>query len=164
MEAAVELAEPAYPLEPCRRTFHGRDIFSPAAAHLAAGIDLEALGPKIGPGQARPPRAPRARHRHSPDPGHRASTSTGSGTSSSTCGLRDLEGVGIEEGSRVEVAVGFERYHAVAARTFAEVRRGDIVLYEDAYGSIALAINRGNAAEMLVARVGQEIRLAALDA
>ena len=39
----MELAEPAYRLEPVARTFHGRDIFAPAAAHLAAGVDLVAL-------------------------------------------------------------------------------------------------------------------------
>jgi S-adenosyl-L-methionine hydrolase (adenosine-forming) len=74
-----------------------------------------------------------------------------------------LEQVGVEPGSQVEVEVGFERYYAVAARTFAEVRAGDIVLYEDAYWNIALAINRGNAAEMFGARVGQELRLTVVD-
>ena len=75
-----------------------------------------------------------------------------------------LEQTGIVPGSHVEVEVGFERYYAVAARTFGEVRRGDIVLYEDAYGNIALAINQGNAAEMFVVTVGQDVRLTALEA
>jgi S-adenosylmethionine hydrolase len=75
----------------------------------------------------------------------------------------ELDRVGIVPGSRVEVEVGFERYFAVAARTFAEVRRGDIVLYEDAYRNIALAINQGNAAEMFGAVVGQDLKLTALD-
>jgi S-adenosylmethionine hydrolase len=47
----------------------------------------------------------------------------------------------------------------VAARTFGEARTGDIVLYEDAYANIALAINRGNAAQMFSVRVGDELRL-----
>ena len=55
--------------------------------------------------------------------------------------------------------VGFERYFAAAARTFGEARTGDIVLYEDAYANIALAINRGNAAQMFSVRVGDELRL-----
>jgi S-adenosyl-L-methionine hydrolase (adenosine-forming) len=59
----------------------------------------------------------------------------------------------------VEVEVRFERYFAIAARTFADVRPGDIVLYEDAYRNIALAINQGNAAHMFSARVGQEVKL-----
>src|SRR5579885_3122123 len=37
---AHEIANPRYALESVSRTFHGRDIFSPAAAHLAAGVDL----------------------------------------------------------------------------------------------------------------------------
>ncbi len=43
----VELTEPAYRRETVSATFHGRDIFAPAAAHLAAGVSLEALGPKL---------------------------------------------------------------------------------------------------------------------
>ena len=70
-----------------------------------------------------------------------------------------LTKVGIDPGTRVEVEVGFERYFAAAARTFADARKGDIVLYEDAYANIALAINRGDAARMFAVRVGDELRL-----
>ncbi len=45
--AAVELNNPAYHLHPTSRTFHGRDIFAPAAAHLAAGVPLAELGEPI---------------------------------------------------------------------------------------------------------------------
>jgi S-adenosylmethionine hydrolase len=41
---AVELTSREYRLSPVSRTFHGRDIFAPAAAHLAAGVPLERLG------------------------------------------------------------------------------------------------------------------------
>lgn len=44
---AVEIREPAYRLPLVSSTFHGRDIFAPAAAHLAAGVPLENLGPRI---------------------------------------------------------------------------------------------------------------------
>src|SRR5581483_6601163 len=47
IDAAHELVN--YRLEPVSRTFHARDIFSPAAAHLAAGVALEELGPAIDP-------------------------------------------------------------------------------------------------------------------
>src|SRR6266567_3854090 len=46
---ARELANPAYALESVSRTFHGRDLFSPAAAHLAAGVALAELGPPVDP-------------------------------------------------------------------------------------------------------------------
>ncbi len=44
---AVELREPAYRLPLVSTTFHGRDIFAPAAAHLASGVPVEALGPVV---------------------------------------------------------------------------------------------------------------------
>ena len=47
IEQAHELANPAYALESISRTFHGRDLFAPAAAHLATGVPLEALGPQM---------------------------------------------------------------------------------------------------------------------
>ena len=46
---AHELTNPEYALESVSRTFHGRDLFSPAAAHLALGLALAELGPPIDP-------------------------------------------------------------------------------------------------------------------
>jgi S-adenosylmethionine hydrolase len=43
---AVSLNNPAYQLPEVSTTFHGRDIFSPAAAHLARGVPLSELGPR----------------------------------------------------------------------------------------------------------------------
>src|SRR5438105_12514852 len=42
-----ELTNPEYALESVSRTFHGRDLFSPAAAHLALGVPIAELGPPI---------------------------------------------------------------------------------------------------------------------
>jgi S-adenosylmethionine hydrolase len=47
---AVELRTPRYRLAPVSATFHGRDIFAPAAAHLWRGVKLEALGPLVRDG------------------------------------------------------------------------------------------------------------------
>jgi S-adenosylmethionine hydrolase len=47
VEAMVELADPRYRLPQVSHTFHGRDIFAPAAAHLAAGVPITALGPPV---------------------------------------------------------------------------------------------------------------------
>jgi len=43
---AVSLTNPAYQLPQVSTTFHGRDVFAPAAAHLATGVPLEELGPR----------------------------------------------------------------------------------------------------------------------
>jgi len=47
VEALVELADPRYRLPQVSHTFHGRDLFSPAAAHLAAGVPITDLGPSL---------------------------------------------------------------------------------------------------------------------
>src|SRR5437763_16656210 len=49
VEAAHELANPDYALDTVSRTFRGRDLFSPAAAHLSRGVALEELGPPVEP-------------------------------------------------------------------------------------------------------------------
>ena len=49
VRAAVEIVSPSVLLEPASTTFHGRDIFAPAAAHLAAGTALAELGPPVDP-------------------------------------------------------------------------------------------------------------------
>src|SRR5690348_18260172 len=46
---AHEITNPAYALESVSRTFHGRDLFAPAAAHLALGVGLAELGPPLAP-------------------------------------------------------------------------------------------------------------------
>jgi S-adenosylmethionine hydrolase len=69
----------------------------------------------------------------------------------------DLRGAGIEPGTKIELEIAHERYFASAARTFADVRLGDLVLYEDSYWNVAVAINAGNAADMLAARPGDKI-------
>ena len=50
---AVELRSPRYRLANVSTTFHGRDIFAPAAAHLWRGVKLEALGPSLREGLTR---------------------------------------------------------------------------------------------------------------
>jgi S-adenosylmethionine hydrolase len=155
---AVEIAEIKFMLEPVSHTFHGRDIFAPAAAHLATGTALSELGPPVDAAGLRRLELPEAQV------GQARIRATvlyvdRYGNIQLNVTAEQLTQVGIEPGSQVEVEVGFERYFAVAARTFVDARSGDIVLYEDAYRNIALAINQGSAAQMFSAKVGQELRL-----
>jgi S-adenosyl-L-methionine hydrolase (adenosine-forming) len=159
---AVELANPAYRLEPVAHTFHGRDIFAPASAHLAAGVELKELGPAIAAADLVRIDVP------APSIGKRRIRATvlyidRFGNVQLNLTRDDLARVGIEAGSKLEIEVGFERYYAIAARTFAEVKGGDIVLYEDAYWNISLAINRGSAALMFGVGPGDELRVSAAE-
>lgn len=50
-QKVVELNNPDFHLEQVSSTFHGRDIFAPAAGHLAAGAQLESLGDELDPSE-----------------------------------------------------------------------------------------------------------------
>ncbi len=47
----------------------------------------------------------------------------------------------------------------MAARTFADAGPGDVILYEDSYRNMSVAISGGNAAQMLHACVGKTLRI-----
>jgi S-adenosylmethionine hydrolase len=161
IDGAWELANPAYRLEPVSRTFHGRDLFSPAAAHLASGVDPSELGPSLEPGSLIRLEVPTPVFGNGFIRAH-VLTIDRFGNVQLNLTPDDLARAGIESGTQVEIEIGLQRFYACAASTFADVRRGDIVLYEDSYGNIALAINVGNAAEMLSARAGEAVGITVL--
>jgi S-adenosyl-L-methionine hydrolase (adenosine-forming) len=153
---AWELTNGAYMLEPVSRTFHGRDVFAPAAAHLARGVPPDEFGPPVDPGSLVRLELPE------PEIGEAMIRATvlyvdRYGNVQLNLSRDDIERVGIVPDRRVELDLGFERYFATATRTFADARAGDIILYEDAYRNIAVAITDGNAAEMFSIRPGQPL-------
>jgi S-adenosyl-L-methionine hydrolase (adenosine-forming) len=158
LAAAHELANPEYALESISRTFHGRDLFAPAAAHLARGVPLQELGPPIDPGALVRLDLPQ------PEVGPNRIAATvlyvdAFGNVALNLTREHVDEVGIVPGTQIELELGGERFYAVAARTFADARPGDIMLYEDSYQNMSVAISNGDAAEMLHARTGQSIRI-----
>ena len=71
----------------------------------------------------------------------------------------EMAGTGITLGSTVEIDAGGERYLAAYAGTFADVGPGELIVYEDAYRSLAIAINRGDAGATLGLQPDAEVRL-----
>jgi S-adenosyl-L-methionine hydrolase (adenosine-forming) len=158
IDVAHELANPDYALESVSRTFHGRDLFAPAAAHLALGVDLSELGPPIAVDALARLDLPQ------PELGTSRIRSTVLATDRFGNVQLNLDRshsdqVGLVPGTRIELQVGPERYYAVAARTFADARPGDLILYEDSYRNLSIAINGGNAAAMLGLKAGQDVRI-----
>jgi S-adenosyl-L-methionine hydrolase (adenosine-forming) len=156
IEEAHELANPEYALETISRTFHGRDLFAPAAAHLAKGVPLAGLGPPVDPEGLISLDLPRPVF----EDGAIQATLLyvdSFGNIALNLDRDDVEALGMSSGTRVELELAGERYYAVMARTFADARPGDVILYEDSYKKMSLAISRGSAARMLHASPGQTI-------
>jgi S-adenosyl-L-methionine hydrolase (adenosine-forming) len=158
ISAAWQLENAGYMLRPVSRTFHGRDVFAPAAAHLASGVDPAELGPEVEPASLVRLELPE------PELGKSMIRATvlyvdRFGNVQLNLSRADVESAGILPGRRVELDLGVDRYYATAVRAFSDARAGDIILYEDSYENIAVAITDGNAAETLLARAGQPITI-----
>ena len=158
IDEAVEIANDELLLHPVAATFHGRDVFAPVAAHLATGTPLADVGPALDPVSLVRLDVPEAQIGSS-----RIQVTVlyvdRYGNVQVNATTDDLERAGMRPGTEVEIDVGFETYLATVATTFADVRPGDILVYEDSYRNVALAINGGNAAQTLSARPGRRLRV-----
>ena len=146
------LESEAHRLPKVSTSFHGRDIFAPAAAHLAAGTALDALGRTLDPGELVP--SPIAEPHVEPGALRSSIVYVDTFGNVKLAGLRaDLEAaIGpVTPGDRLELTFAAHddrpaEAHIVAWRaTFGEAEPGEVLLYEDSYGRVCLAENQGNA-------------------
>jgi S-adenosylmethionine hydrolase len=155
--AVVEVRSEAVVLTPVSRTFHGRDVFAPAAAHLARGIELADVGPRIDPGTLRTLEVP--------GPmvavgalGARVMSVDGFGNVQLNARAGDLEAAGIGDtlsvGGRMVPRVGI----------FSDVPPGAVAALFDSQGQLALVVNSGSAAETLGLAVGRAVVIEAVEA
>jgi S-adenosylmethionine hydrolase len=158
VEIAVDITRSPHRLEPVSATFHGRDIFAPVAAHLAAGAELADAGDPLHPDSLERVDLPEPRDDHGAVVAH-ALVIDHFGNVGLNVDHDRLAGTGLTLGGRVIVEAGGERYLATYAQTFADVNPGELIVYEDAYRTLALAINRGDAAGTLAIGVDAQIRL-----
>ena len=155
---AVDVGQSAERLQPVSATFHGRDIFAPVAAALAAGRPLSELGEAIDPASLR------GMHLH-------VAVRTAEGLElhvlhRDTFGNVILDGdvsqlaeLGISVGDELSVRHPAGNHTATFANTFADVPPGGLLLYQDGLGMLALAVNRGSAADMLGAERDDELHI-----
>jgi S-adenosylmethionine hydrolase len=71
----------------------------------------------------------------------------------------DLADSGLKLGHRVTLRFGAQTAVAQFARTFADVGSGDLLVYEDAYRALAVAVSGGDAAARLGLSSGDELRM-----
>jgi S-adenosylmethionine hydrolase len=155
---AVDVTRSRHRLEPVSATFHGRDLFAPVAAHLASGGALADAGEAVEPDELETLELPTPRVEDGGLTAHVLSLDR-YGNAALNVGHEQLVGTGLTLGREVELLVGDERYLGSYAQTFADVKAGELIVYEDAYRVLALAINRGDAAATLGLHPDAEVRL-----
>ena len=158
IDLAVDITRSPHRLEPVSATFHGRDIFAPVAAHLARGAELADAGDQLDEAELQTVGLPQPRAEDGALIGHALAVDR-FGNVALNVDHEDMAGTGITLGNTVEIEAAGERYLATYAQTFADVRPGELIVYEDAYRTLAVAINRGDAAATLVLRPDGELRL-----
>lgn len=151
---AVDIGRSPHRLEPLAATFHGRDIFAPVAANLAAGAPLAGAGDPLAAEELTPLRLPEPVVSDGRIEAH-ALAVDGFGNVQLDVTHDALAGSGLKLGRAVRVA-GREAHFA---RTFADVPPGGLLLYEDAYRFLALAVNRGSAQAELGLRLDDPVLL-----
>lgn len=156
VQAGVEISNSRWRLEPLSATFHGRDIFSPVAARLAAGEPLEAAGEPLDPTALIKLDLPRARL----DAGtlvvpvlrfdHFGNVQLGA----------RLEQLHLQPGKQVRVTFpSGESTDATLVSTFTDVADGEALLFADSSAQLALALSHGSAARRFSLSAGDQLRI-----
>jgi len=158
VEIAVDVTRSPHRLEPVSATFHGRDLFAPVAAQLAAGAEIADAGEPLEPDRLEVVRLPEPRLEDGVLVAHVLGVDQ-FGNVSLDAGHETLAGSGLTLGAALEIEAGDERFLATFAQTFADVHPGEVLVYEDAYRSLAVAINRGDAGATLGLAADAELRL-----
>ena len=145
-------------LHPLSQTFHGRDIFMPVAAHLAAGTDLTAVGSQIDVADLVMLPAPTSRVHDGEAEGEVMSVDR-FGNVQLSITASDADRLGIGFGSSLVVRCGRRQLTVPYLETFAAVAPGEIVAFTDSAGLISIAVNAGDAAQQLGLPPGAHVRL-----
>lgn len=159
VEMAIEISNSPWRLKPVSATFHGRDLFAPVAAHLAAGESLEDAGEPLDPATLERLQMPRPWVE-----GGALVTQVSNGdrfgNAQLTAGRDDATVLELQLGDAVQVAIPTgENYTARFARTFGDVPEGELILFEDSAHRLALGFNHGSATGRLALRIGDEVRI-----
>jgi S-adenosylmethionine hydrolase len=157
-ERAVALDNPVYQLPSPSATFHGRDIFAPAAGNLAAGVALSQLGTPLEPSNLVRLPLPRAEWRAGMLIAHVLHIDAFGNA------ILDVDPEQTDEilrNSAAEALVGWRRI-TQHVRTFGEGPKNECALLRDSSGHLAIILREGSAAQMLHLRRGDEVRITGL--
>jgi S-adenosylmethionine hydrolase len=153
-DRAVALTNPDYQLPAPGPTFAGRDVFAPAAAHLASGVDLTDLGELVDPSTLMPGLMPISREE---DGALVADVLWVDRYGNAQLNVDPGE---VEEwGDRIRLRFGDSSRTARRADSYAALKTGEVGLVVDSYGLLSVSVDRGSAAAELGLRAGDPITL-----
>jgi S-adenosylmethionine hydrolase len=158
---AVEINNPKLWRETVHKTFRGRDVFAPVAAHLANGDALADVGPTVDAETLT--RLPVRGVIVDDDHVHaEVSLVDHFGNVSLNLARADLEAAGITFGDTVELRCNGRTMAVPFTATYGDVPRGRLTLCEDSFRAVMLAVNAGHASRELRVSRGEPVVIARL--
>lgn len=154
------LTEARWFRDPVSRTFHGRDVFAPVAAHLASGVRVDALGPPV--------RDPVRLERREPRVGPRHVEGCVMFVDRFGNALTDIPGDVLENAfadvpdARREVRIAGRRLRGIA-RTYGDASIGTLLAIMGSSGRLEIAEVGGNAASRFGFGVGDPVTIVAIE-
>ncbi len=125
-------------------TFHGRDIFSPAGAHVARGDDWTKVGPEMAVKDLVRLELKAATLDEYGLKATVIATDGPFGNLVTNVDAEDFMKLGYQRGQEVPVTVGGHEMKIKLVKTFSDVPLGQPLLYVDSRGHMALAVNQGS--------------------
>jgi len=154
-----EIKNREYMLKKVSRTFHGRDVFSPAAAHLALGVHPNLFGPEVSDPVMPGFTEPKVRGRevlgeviHVDDFGNLVTNIL----------LENLLEIGVKEGENLRVEVGGRSLDLRLCTAYGEVSPGEMLTVIGGSGFLEVSVNMGSASRTLGCEVGELVRVTSL--
>jgi len=137
-------------------TFHGRDVFAPAAALVASGsVDLEDLGKPVELEKLRKATIDHVEHVN----GYYRVTVVYIDKFGNVALSARPHVVPLRKWSIVGIKTHSGMYYARVVNTFSEAPGSDLIIYVNSFGYLEIAVNRGNAAHKIGAEIDMKVTL-----
>jgi S-adenosylmethionine hydrolase len=155
----VSIENPEVMLPAPGATFHGRDIFGPAAAVIASGqAALEELGPEVDPDSVVPLMMPLVEHSEDSVVGEVLWVDH-FGNAQLNISPQDLQLVGIGPGTDIVLKIASAEFGIEWVDAYGNVEEGEGLLHVDSYGQIAVAVRNGSAVESYPLDTGMAVTI-----
>ncbi|MBC7129645.1 SAM-dependent chlorinase/fluorinase [Candidatus Bathyarchaeota archaeon] len=149
-----EISNPCFMLEKISQTFHGRDIFAPAAAHLSKGVPPSNFGREIR--RIIMPKFARIIRKGQMLVGEVLHVD-GFGNIITNFTEKDVEWTGVKD--EVDIKIKESRMNLKLCKAYAEVELHKPLAIIGSHGFLEISVNQGNAAEIFNVKAGDKVTL-----
>ena len=159
IDSLIRVENPRYFLTPVSRTFHGRDIFAPVAAHLCGGMEITKLGPPLDPQHLTRLNIDKPRLSGTDRLVGTVVCFDGFGNCISNIDethLKDINAVG--SGRTLEIKIGNTSINGLSS-SYADTKMRQPLAIMGSFGYLEIALNQGNARRTLGISKGDPVIL-----